>query len=190
MVNTRRDPSNLSDFPFRTLEDVEKYSESCLSSLYYMLNEKILEVSSEKSAGYRISLDHIASHLGKAQGLTNILRGIKHNASARRCYIPNDILMNNTCTHEDFLRGNMNESVCNAVFAVASQANSHLDHCIELLRDLKVAKRSDKLVYLPYVAIKNYLDLLQKCNFNVLEGKLYQRNGTLPLQLLWKSIFM
>jgi NADH dehydrogenase [ubiquinone] 1 alpha subcomplex assembly factor 6 len=38
------------------------------------------------------SADHVASHLGKAVGLSTILRGTSHHANARRCYIPVELL--------------------------------------------------------------------------------------------------
>ena len=190
MINVRRDANNLSEFPFKTVEELEKYCESCFASLYYLLNEKIIQLSNDKSAAYRISLDHIANHLGKAQGLTNILRGIKHNATFRRCYIPSEILVKNKCSHEDFLRGNVNDSVCNAVFEVAAQANAHMDHVIRLLQDLKQTNCDDKIVYLSYLPVKMYLDLLQRCEFNILNEKLYRKNGYLPLKLWWKSKFI
>lgn len=55
---------------FRTLEDVEKYAEESVSSIYYLL----LSVAGIKD----VHADHAASHLGKAQGITNILR-YEHN---------------------------------------------------------------------------------------------------------------
>jgi len=172
------------------MEELEKYCDSCFSSVYYLLNDKIIENSSDKSAGFRISLDHIASHLGKAQGLTNILRGLKYNAAYRRCYMPNDILVKSKCTHEDFLRANDSDSVADAVYAVASQANSHVDHCMELMRDLKQATRDDKLVFLPYLAVKTYLESLQKCHFRIFDSRLYQKNGYLPFKLWWNAKFI
>lgn len=51
---------------FETLEDIEKYSEESVSSIYYLL----LAVAGIAD----VHADHAASHLGKAQGLVNILR--------------------------------------------------------------------------------------------------------------------
>lgn len=200
MITARQEAANLSAFPFQTMEQLEKYADSTIVSLYYLLNEKIVELVSVKdddqgsgsSPGYRIALDHIASHLGKAQGLTNVLRGVKHNAAARRCYIPNEVLLSSHCTHEDFLRGNNNEAVVEAIFAIASQANSHLEHAVELLDGLSSGTarhrhRADKLVYLPYLAVRTYLEQLRRCDFNLWHGRLQQKNGLLPLKLWWRS---
>lgn len=51
---------------FRTLDDVEKYAEDSVSSIYYLLL-KVANVTN-------VHADHAASHLGKAQGIANILR--------------------------------------------------------------------------------------------------------------------
>lgn len=51
---------------FSSLEDLEKYAEESVSSIYYLL----LVVAGVAN----IHADHVASHLGKAQGITNILR--------------------------------------------------------------------------------------------------------------------
>lgn len=51
---------------FRTIEDIEKYAEESVSSIYYLL----LSVAGVKD----VHADHAASHLGKAQGIANILR--------------------------------------------------------------------------------------------------------------------
>lgn len=51
---------------FKSLEDIEKYAEESVSSVYYLL----LGIGGVKD----VHADHAASHLGKAQGITNILR--------------------------------------------------------------------------------------------------------------------
>jgi NADH dehydrogenase [ubiquinone] 1 alpha subcomplex assembly factor 6 len=35
--------------------------------------------------------DHVASHLGKAIGLTTLLRGVPHHAAQRRSHLPLDL---------------------------------------------------------------------------------------------------
>lgn len=190
LVTIRSESKYLSDFPFQTLSEIETYCDSSVTPIYYLLNEKIIQLSSNSNAGFRIELDHIASHLGKAQGITNILRGIRHNAAHRRCYIPLELLVKHKCTHEDFLRSRTSKPVSDAIFETASQANSHLEHCIELLKKLSKSRSKFKQVFLPAFAVQKYLKQLQKFDFNIFEPKLYQKNGLLPLQLWWKSKYI
>ncbi|CAG4998576.1 unnamed protein product [Parnassius apollo] len=56
---------------FKTLEDIERYADDTVSSVYYLL----LSVAGITD----IHADHAASHLGKSQGLTNILRYVKES---------------------------------------------------------------------------------------------------------------
>lgn len=186
-MTIRSESKYLSDFPFQTLSEIETYCDSSVTPIYYLLNEKIVQLSSNSSAGFRIELDHIASHLGKAQGISNILRGIRHNAAYRRCYIPTELLIKHKCTHEDFLRSTASKAVSDAIFETASQANSHLQHCIDLLNKLSKSGAKFKQVFLPAFATKKFLDQLQRFDFNIFEPKLYQKNGLLPLQLWWRS---
>ena len=40
-----------------------------------------------------LKADHTASHLGKAQGLVTVLRGLPFNASRRIVYLPQDVMI-------------------------------------------------------------------------------------------------
>lgn len=51
---------------FNTIDDVEKYAHDTVSSIYFL----ILGIAGISN----VHADHAASHLGKAQGITNILR--------------------------------------------------------------------------------------------------------------------
>lgn len=63
LVNSRNRPSNSQ---FVTTKQLEDYSEQSVSSIYYLL----LETAGIKN----VQADHAASHLGKSQGIVNILR--------------------------------------------------------------------------------------------------------------------
>ncbi|XP_027197644.2 LOW QUALITY PROTEIN: NADH dehydrogenase (ubiquinone) complex I, assembly factor 6 homolog sicily [Dermatophagoides pteronyssinus] len=193
LIQIRRDPKYLGEYPFQTLDELEKYCEASVVSIYYLLNEKSIQSLNEgqKNAGYRIALDHVANHLGKAQGLTNILRGIIHNSKNRRCYIPNDILIKSKSSHEAFLQCQQdNDSLREAIFLIASTAKGHLEHVQKLLdsngNETPTIRKSDRLMFLPMMAIQAYLHDLQRVQFNVFDRRLYRRRGSLPLKMWWK----
>ncbi|OTF75982.1 Squalene/phytoene synthase-like protein, partial [Euroglyphus maynei] len=154
-IQIRRDRKYLGEYPFQTMNELEKYCEASTVSLYYLLNEKSFQLLNEeqKNVGYRIALDHIANHLGKAQGLTNILRGIIHNAKNRRCYIPNDILVKSKSSHEAFLQCQQdNDSIRESIYLMASTANDHLEQVQKLLdsngNETPKIRKSDRLIFL------------------------------------------
>lgn len=64
MILSRKELFNLNTF--NSLEDMEKYTERTVSSVYYL----ILEGCGVKN----LNADHAASHLGKAQGIVQHLR--------------------------------------------------------------------------------------------------------------------
>lgn len=63
-MNARK--NNISKKYFDNLDEIEKYAEDTVSPIYYLL----LELAGHKN----VHCDHAASHLGKAQGLANMLR--------------------------------------------------------------------------------------------------------------------
>lgn len=63
LIAARNRPSNLG---FLTVKEVEDYCENTVSSVLYLL----MEVHDMKN----VHADHAASHLGKAQGIVNMLR--------------------------------------------------------------------------------------------------------------------
>ena len=180
------DAKNLSDFPFHTFKDLEKYIESSVSPVYHLIVDSST-ADNKVPANQRIDLDHISSHLGRAQGITNVLRGVPHNARYNRCYIPSDLLINHKTSHEDFLRCKPTENVIDLCFGMASNANQHIETVLSLMK--KVDKKN-RLIFLPLVSVENYLKRLEKSNFNIFDPKLSQRNGLLPFILWFKSKFL
>lgn len=73
-----------------------------------------------------MSVDHAVSHLGKCQGIVNIIRGIPFNVKLGRISIPQDILLNNKVSYENIIRNSNEKNVQDAMYELASRANSHL----------------------------------------------------------------
>ncbi|XP_026757288.1 NADH dehydrogenase (ubiquinone) complex I, assembly factor 6 isoform X2 [Galleria mellonella] len=160
---------------FRSLEDLERYSEDTVSSIYYL----ILSVAGIQN----VHADHAASHLGKAQGLANVLRSIFVSNHHKMVSLPMDILMNNGISQETVLRGIDSENMRSVSFEVASRANSHLQKA----RSITVPKLA-KQIFLPAISVNAYLTKLQKCNFNVFDKSLALGSATLPFSLYFNRL--
>ncbi|KAL0849331.1 hypothetical protein ABMA28_013648 [Loxostege sticticalis] len=160
---------------FRSLEDLERYAEDAVSPIYYLL----LNVAGIKD----IHADHAASHLGKAQGIANILRSIYVSNHHKMMSLPMDILMKYGISQEEVLRGIDSENMRNVTFEIASQANSHL----EKARKIKVPKIVNQ-IFLPATGVDAYLKKLQKANFNIFEKSLQKQNTTLPFSLYYRRL--
>lgn len=76
-----------------------------------------------EAAGVKDSeLDHASSHLGKAVGITTLLRGTVYHAQRRRVYLPADLLVQEGVSEDQLTRGEPSEGLNNVVFEVASAA--------------------------------------------------------------------
>lgn len=72
-----------------------------------------------------VDVDHAASHLGKAIGLTSFIRSIPHNAQRRRVLVPEELLVKYRLSQEDWIRFTKKEKIQDVVFEIASQAHMH-----------------------------------------------------------------
>ena len=98
---------------------VEEYAENTASSLLYLLCEV---------AGIRDSqVDHAAMHLGKAIGISTLVRGTHHHLANNQLYLPLDIMRSHSLTTGEIMKGNNLDAVKSVVFEIATEAYLHLE---------------------------------------------------------------
>ncbi|KAL6422072.1 hypothetical protein ACFW04_010852 [Cataglyphis niger] len=170
--------NKLSNSIFVNLESLEKYCDYTSSSIYFLLLEA--------HGTANVNSDHAASHFGKAHGLVTSIRSVPYNARKRVMILPQDILLKNSVSSESVFQGQSSAGLKEAVFEVASCAKQHLN----VVASLKKTMGKDlNTIFLPVVCIENYLEELQKVDFDVFHPTLQRRKGFLPLQLLWRKIW-
>lgn len=130
----------LNNPPYPSLSALESYSESTYSTLLY-LTLAFLPMNS-------VTCDHIASHIGKAAGISTVLRGLpllafppppKHHSNTAglggvtgtqrqgTVLLPLEVMAEAGVKEEDVLRkGGDAPGLKDAVFKVATLANDHL----------------------------------------------------------------
>lgn len=125
LIKSRERSSNLT---FVTGKELEAYAEESTSSLLYLLARIV--------GADAVDMDHALSHLGKAQGITNMLRAQSAQSRAFSVCIPQEILLKHGCSHERVLRDRSEDkAVQDCTFEVASMAFSHLEKvCINIHR--------------------------------------------------------
>ncbi|KAK5646425.1 hypothetical protein RI129_004889 [Pyrocoelia pectoralis] len=163
LINSRYDL--LTKNVFINLEAIEAHSEKSVSSVYYL----ILEGCGVKN----INADHAASHLGKAQGLVQQLRCVHMAKKLNTIPLPQDILAKHKITHEEIFRCTPSSRLNECGFEVASRAHQHLVKARHILENVPAKGRS---ALLPTVPVHNYLDKLQKCDYNILHPELQTRS--------------
>lgn len=155
-----------------TMEALEAYAENTASALLYLS----LEAANVRS----LSADHAASHIGKAEGLSLLLRGTLHHLQQRRSYIPLVTAAKHGLVQEDLYTGRGSEGLQDAVLEIASAAQAHLTKASAL----KSSVPPEVLrTFLPAVPARLYLQTLEAHNFNVLDPKLHR--GICGVNPLW-----
>jgi len=139
----------LHDQPYPDLAALESYAENTYSTILYLTLAAFPLAS--------ISADHVASHIGKAQGIAAVLRGLPFLAtpdpssnageigaqatfaSTRQgsVMLPLDVMAEAGVREEEVLRKGANATgLRDAVFTVATRANDHLITAREMLKNL------------------------------------------------------
>ncbi|KAI9837292.1 MAG: hypothetical protein M1819_000366 [Sarea resinae] len=148
----------LHNSPYPTLESLESYAENTYSTLLY-LTLSALPLTS-------LTTDHLASHIGKAAGITAVLRGLPliafpapppHHSntsglggslpsSSRQgaVTLPLDVMATAGVQEEAVLReAGTAPGLRDAVFTVATRANDHLITAREMLRNVRAGQDID-----------------------------------------------
>ncbi|KAL2235961.1 NADH dehydrogenase (ubiquinone) complex I, assembly factor 6 [Sesamum indicum] len=177
----------VSDIP-ETVEELERYAEDTMSTILY---------STLQAGGIRsTAADHAASHIGKASGLVLLLKSLPYHASRNRHfpYIPVEVAEKHGLLVKDRggqpeIRIDSREGLCNAVFEMASVANSHLEKARALAETVPAEAHP---VLLPALPTQVILDTLSRVQFDVFDPRLTRGIlGVLPLwfqmKLKWYS---
>jgi len=80
-----------------------------------------------------LEVDHAASHLGKAIGLTTFVRSIPHNAQKRRVLIPQELLVKHGVSQEQFIRYKDKEKLREVIYDISSHAHTHYAKVISVV---------------------------------------------------------
>lgn len=144
--------------PYPSMSALESYAESTYSALLYL--------SLESLPLYSVTVDHLASHIGKATGITAVLRGLpllafppppKHHSNRSGSTdllqggtrqgavpVPLDVMAEAGLKEEDVYRqGASAPGLRDAVFAVATRANDHLITAREMLKHIRAGMEID-----------------------------------------------
>lgn len=153
VINTRE--QYLQNPPYPNLASVESYAENTYSTLLY-LTLSALPLTS-------VTTDHVASHIGKAQGITAVLRGLpflafppppNHHSNQANMggalatsgrqgsvTLPLDVMADAGVREEEVLRNGSNaKGLSDAVFAVATRASDHLITAREMLKNVRAGQ--------------------------------------------------
>jgi NADH dehydrogenase [ubiquinone] 1 alpha subcomplex assembly factor 6 len=163
-----READLLDPQPPIELSGLESYAESTATQLL------LLQLGAAGLA--HRDADHAVSHLGKAVGITTLLRGTAYHASRRRSYLPLDLCSQHGLSQEDLYSagregGKSSEGLRDVVLKVASVAKAHLDESRSLKPKLPPKLLSSGLM-LPSLSCDAYLKALEAANFDPFDPQL------------------
>lgn len=152
---------NLNEPQSRDVDSFSQYAEQTSGSLLYLTLECL---------GVRnVQADHVASHIGKAQGIVTLLRSIPYHARLNLLVIPRSLVTHHNIDQSAFLQagGCNTKELGDAVFGLASVAKDHLHHARRLLEQGGGIPSESLPAFLPAVPTDVYLERLRDVDFNV-----------------------
>lgn len=173
--------------PFKTMDDVEKYSEYAFSSINNILLECLVDCNKEIELNGHAR--HCANQLGKAEGIVTILRGLPYNVSRKNVYLPLSLLVSHKISTESIIRGITSDDFFHVIEVIAATSEEHLENCRFRKKYLSA---DEKRLMLTAVPIDNYLSKLSKAKCNVFDKSLLTKDAWLPFKLYvhkWKKSF-
>lgn len=163
--------------PFASLGDLENYAEASFAVPLYLSLEAV---------GHPGTLDHIASSVGKAQGIASVLMVFPFYYSRRVIMLPLDECATAGVISEQVLRHGPDEQLRQAVFAVATRANDYLITADHYMRNTQLS-RDDRAIFLQTEPARKFLQRLEKANFNPLDKSLQRMDWSLPVRMFRRS---
>ncbi|PNH02586.1 NADH dehydrogenase (ubiquinone) complex I, assembly factor 6, partial [Tetrabaena socialis] len=111
-----READFLDPQPPLELSALEQYAEGTAAQLMY-LQLSAVDVKNKDA-------DHAASHLGRAVGITTLLRGTAAHAAARRSYLPLDLCAEARVSQEDVYGGVVSDGLRDVVHKAPLRLNT------------------------------------------------------------------
>lgn len=117
LLTSRLNQLNVSTF--KDLNDMETYADKTCTPVLMLLLEA-LDIRN-------VECDHVASHVGKAQGLTNLIRALPFNLKEKIVLLPRTELLKHNTSEESLIRNTIDpDTLSQIIFEVATKANNHL----------------------------------------------------------------
>ena len=172
---TARELDSAKNGVFATSKELEQYAERTISSIHHLL---LQSVGSSRAAAHQA-----ASHIGRAIGIANVLRGTPIMLRHREVRMPQELLSRHKVEMQDMKDYEglpESEAFRDVVYDLASAAYIH----IHTAKSKEGITRDEATLLLPVLPCERYLDKLEKSNFDVFNPDLVVRDMWLPFKLL------
>jgi NADH dehydrogenase [ubiquinone] 1 alpha subcomplex assembly factor 6 len=173
---------DLNKSAYFEMREVEEYAERTYSNMFYLLLEHA-KISSMQA-------DHIASHIGKAQGIVAFLRGAFPLAqSGFEAGLPVSLLAKHGISQQMICDDKLvwqNDPTRQVIHEIADTAFANIRKALHHMKDLPSNNSNDLLrILLPIIIPRGYLETLQSVDFDLSSHELYKTDRWLPIRLAW-----
>jgi phytoene synthase len=144
---------DLYNDPMPTMASLEGYLNDTSSALFSLAAMVMGPPSSE--------VEHLARHAGLAQGIVQVMASLPLDASRRRLFVPQQVLVRHGCGPEDVFDGKQTPRLREALDDVLSEARHHLDTAYALLA---TARPDIRPAFLPLAQVKRDLATLMRAD--------------------------
>ena len=151
-----------------SLDALEKYADSQIASVYYILLNCM-------SLGNSVDCDHVASHLSKAILISTLVRNMLKPNSQSAYYIPFDLLLKHKISQQDLINVSerqlrpKSQNIKELAFEMSTRAHQHLNSARDLAEKVPVEARP---LFTSAIACDVYLKQLQRFDFDLMNPKL------------------
>lgn len=164
------------------LSNIEEYAEKTYSTLLYMLLGAVHNSNN-------LDNDHVASHIGKAQGLVAFIRGaLPLSSKGIEAGLPISLLVKQGISQQRIFEDReiwATNGMRNVIHDMAQTASAHIIHAEKIMKNVKSV--GSRQCFLSIIPIGRYLENLYQHDFDLSRRELYTRDPWLPLILAWRS---
>ncbi len=155
------------------------------TSTIYLILLKCMSVNS-------IDCDHVASHLGKCELITSIVRNLLRPNTQSVYYLPLDMLVKHKISQQDFINFSernlkaKQQEIKDLTFELATRAYQHLNSARH--HGSKIKSEIKPLFVSSYIS-DVFLTQLEKCDFDLMHPKLKSDFRTqISYKLMWSKL--
>ena len=165
---------DLYNDPMPTMAALEGYLNDTTSVLFSLAAATMGPPSSE--------VEHLARHAGLAQGIVHIMMSLPLDASQRRLFVPQQVLVKHGCDLEGIFAGKQTPALRASLNDVLGEARKHFDTAYELLESVH---REVRPAFLPLAQVGRDLATLMRADNDPFVVRPSSRFAT--LWTLWRA---
>jgi len=165
---------DLYNDPMPSMAALEGYVNDTAAALFMLAAAIAARPSAE--------IEHLARHAGLAQGLTQVIANLPHDASRRQLFVPQQVLQQHGSGIEEVFAGKQTPTVRAALDQLIGEAQRHLKTAFALLAEVPPEARP---IFLPLALVRRDLVQMSRADTDPFAPRVTSRFSN--LWTLWRA---